>query len=326
MPRPRRHRHHPPPYLTDPLAPVPERALQRRVRQQVSAQTNPVIRQITRQINSRTQAGSENISGISQALASQLQGGQANTADIYQRARSDVMGTERALQSGLTTQGAGIDSALAKQIQLSGGDPALIAQAQAATAGAVGAQGTRGSAELGALSQRQAAGEQFASQLPGFARMQGLQGIRDLQAQGQQQLGDQLAEVRGRTPGNVAHALASERNLNYQRAVASRGFGVDYANIGQRQREANLRHSEAVQRGNVSQQNADISARRADEQSRHNRNLEAIDRRGGNQTQARLREQRRHNRVTENISKRKAKADKKKSSKKGRKSLVPPDG
>jgi hypothetical protein len=290
--------------------------LQRRVRQNVSAQTNPVIRQITRQINARAQAGSENISGISQALASQLQGGQANTADIYQRARADTMGTERALQSGLTTQGAGIDAALAKQIQLSGGDPALIAQAQAATQGAVGAQGTRGSAELGALSLKQAAGEQYASQLPGFAKMQGLQGIRDLQAQAQQQLGEQLGEVRGRTPGNVAQALAQARRQEYEKAVAARGFGLDYAKLNQQQRESS-------QRANISQQNADISARRANETARHNAALEAIDARGGNQTQARLREQRRHNRVTENISKRKARADKKKGKQKAKTSLLP---
>jgi hypothetical protein len=312
----RRRRRHAPAYLTDPLAPLPEPVLQRRVRQNVSAQTNPVIRQITNQINSRARAGSENISGISQALASQLQGGQANTADIYQRARGDTMATEHALQFGLSAQGAGIDSALAKQIQLSGGDPALVAQMTAATQGAVGAQGTRGSAELGALTLKQAAGEEYASKLPGLAKLSGLQGIRDLQAAKQQELATQLADVRGRVPGAVAQQLSSARQQEYNKAVAARGFGVDYANIGQRQRESN-------QRTSVSQQNADISARRADETARHNRNLEAIDARGGNQTQARLREQRRHNKVTENISKRKDKAARKKGKKGAKTSLLP---
>ena len=295
----RRHRRAPA-YLSDPLAPLPEPVLQRRVRRNINAQTNPVIRQI----EARARSGAQNISGISEALAGRLSGGQAATADIYQRARDSLGATDRALQSGLTTQGSGIADALGKRVASAGGDPAILAALQAASAGAVGAQGVRGSAELGQLTLKQAAGEQYAQQMPGFARLSGLQGIRDLQARKSQQLGD----VAARVPGSVAQALSSARRQEYEKAVAARGFGVDYERIAQQDRATSQRASTASQA--EAGRNARAAATNA-ETERHNRNAEAISKRGGNTTAASAREARRHNRAMEKISKGKGLSQKK---------------
>lgn len=299
-----RHHHRAPAYLSDPLAPVPEPVLQRRVRRNIGAQTNPIIRQI----NAQARAGAENISGISEALAGRLAGGQAATADIYQRARNDTMATDRALQSGLTTQGTGLAADLGKRVASAGGDPALMAQLQAASSGAVGAQGVRGSAELGNLTLKQAAGEQFASQMPGFARLGGLQGIRDLQARKQAQLGD----VAARVPGSVAQALSQARRQEYEKAVAARGFGVDYAKLdAQQSTAAAAEHGRNARAAAAEAGKNQRAAATSSETARHHANLEQIARRGGNQTAARNAEIRRHNRATEKISKGKGLSQKK---------------
>jgi len=232
------------------LAPTTRRQQRRQVTLDVRAQVDPIARELARGITARTQAGSRNITGVSDALSRSLEGYGGQQREIFDRARANLGAVNQGVAAGFEKAGAGISEDLAKRIQSAGGDPASAEQFAAATKGTGASMFTRDSAELGQLAGTQANAELYASKLPGLARLSGLQGVRDLEAGSQQQLADQSGDLRARVPGLVSEALGSERRLAFEKAVARLGFSgdirqqdIDYetklaAEQGRRQRAA----------------------------------------------------------------------------------------
>jgi hypothetical protein len=80
----------PPGRTYDPLAPIGPKQLRRQVTQDVRAQTVPLARELTRQINAAAAAGAANISGVSNQLALNLGSQQGIQREIYERARGNL--------------------------------------------------------------------------------------------------------------------------------------------------------------------------------------------------------------------------------------------
>jgi hypothetical protein len=215
----------------DPLAPIAPRALRRQVTADVRAQTIPLARELTRQINAQAAAGAANIAGVSNQLAQTLGSQQGIQRDIYERARASqgALDTEQANAFGQAGQG--LASGLAARLQSAGAPSTLADSLGAAMRGAAGAGLARGSAEVGQLTADQAGAESYAAKLPGLAQLAGLQGVSQRRAQAQQDLSTQLGALNAKVPGLIAQELESARQNEYNKAVARLGFGEKGAAI-----------------------------------------------------------------------------------------------
>ena len=283
----------------DPLAPLTSSQL----RAQVLGDIRPITNELAASSAKRTAAGAANIEGITNRLAQSLSGYQAKQQDIYSRARGSLEGYQAQGAQALGAASGAIGSNLTSALALSGNAPGNFGAEQSRVAGGIAA---RGAGELGELALRQAAAENYAAKLPGFAKLAGAQGIRELQARRQQELAEAQTKIRTET---IPQLTQQARTREYEKAVAARGFGVDFAKIQQDAAEASQRAQTASQaeagRNRRAAATTSVSARRASEAARHNRNMEAISRRGGNTRAATAAETRRHNRATEKISRKK---------------------
>jgi hypothetical protein len=89
----------------------------------------------------------------------------------------------------------------------------------------------RGSAELGQLVAQQAGAEEYASKLPGLARLSGLQGVRETQAAAQRDLAQELGRIRSGVPGLIAQSLHDARQREFEKGAAKLAYqGSTYAN------------------------------------------------------------------------------------------------
>lgn len=258
MPRRRR----PPPY--DPLAPVRPRALRRQVTRDVALSSRPLAAIISRSMK----GAAENVSGIANQLAQSLGGYQATERDIYQRQNAELGKIDDNLSSQLGTAGQASADALRARLAQAGQDPALADQLAGAAAGIGHGAGVaslgRGSAEQAALAQRQAAAEEFAAKLPGFAQLSGLQGVQLIHARGQKDLTD-LAQ---RQLSTIPALLSAARNRELNKAVARMGNAADIYGINTRA---------ATSRSNNAATNATSRANQATrttETRRHNQRTE----------------------------------------------------
>lgn len=280
------------------LRPLSERDLERRAQHDQSLTVGP----LAKQINRRAASGAQNLEGVYSRLAGNLEGYRATQQGIYDRARTNVGAANTQGAAQLAQTGKDVGGALQHQLALSGGTPDM-----ASGGGGYGAdlqrmqsgQALRGGAELGELALRQAAAEDFAAKVPGFARLAGAQGIRELQAKRAQD----VADLTTRASTGLAQSLASGRRQEYEKAVAARGFGVDYAKLAAADRQNAVKNQQGAAKISIQQQ-------RANEASRHNANMERISAKKGNNSAAVAAETRRHNRVTEKISKRRQKTAK----------------
>lgn len=105
----------------------------------------------------------------------------------------------------------------------------------------------RGSAELGQLVAQQAGAEEYASKLPGLARLSGLQGVRETQAAAQRDLAQELGRIRSGVPGLIAQSLHDARQREFEKGAAKLAYqGSTYAN--QLDYEAALAREDAANR------------------------------------------------------------------------------
>lgn len=200
---------------TDPWAPLSEQQLRRRAQRDVGMSIAPLIKQI----NARAGAGAQNLEGVYGRLATDLGGYQQRQADIYGRARQSLEGADRALAASLGGAGGGIQTGLQSSLAAAG----LQVPGDIGVQGALGVQSARGRGELGELALRQAAAEDFAAKLPGFARLAGAQGIRELQAQRARDVSDLSAKAQA----SLLDLLQSGRKEEFDKAVARLGFQGD---------------------------------------------------------------------------------------------------
>jgi hypothetical protein len=288
----------------DPLAPLSGRALRRQVTQDVQAATQPVTREISKSITSAAEAGARNIGGVSEALARGLAGGPQEQREIYERARTTMQELDRAVAGRLGVGGEAIAGDLEQRLGAAGLPTQEVEALRAATRGAAGAGFARGSAETVGLTQQQAGAESYAAKLPGFARLGGLQAIAQRRAQAQQDLTQQLGQVRAAVPGMVSEGMSRGRQLEFEKGIARVGLQSDIAEMGSRERQnaadnaaaaARARQAEAgrTQRARESERgrmaraemsNA-VAEANAAERVRHNRQLER-DKAAGRRTKA----------------------------------------
>lgn len=205
----------------NPLAPMRPKALRRQVTHDILAQLAP----LAAQINARTAAGGANISGIARALAASYAPFAKQESDIYSGAQQ----REGAIDSALADRlGMGSPDALRQRLAAAGQDTGLADKLGATVHGASGAGFARGSAEQGQLNTLSALGGEYASKLPGLARLAGLQDVNQRQAQGQQQLSD----LQSKAPGLIATTLADARNRELQKALANQSGLISGQKLG----------------------------------------------------------------------------------------------
>lgn len=288
--------------MPDYLRPLSEKQLRRRNRRDQQS----VIGPLAKMIDARAASGARNLEGVYSRLAANLGTYQTQQADIYGRARTALEGYQTQGAGELQQSGGQINTALQQQMALSGQQGTIAPDLGRIASG----QGVRGRSELGELALRQAAAENYAAQVPGFARLAGAQGIQQLQAQRQKEIADMTTQAQS----SLLQSLRADRRQEYEKAVAARGFGLDYAKLAQDERQA--ARSAAIQRRNAatSERSASTSARTAAETARHNRNMERLDRVTENRQQRIAAETRRHNRAMEKIQ---GKGKKKSKSKSG---------
>lgn len=293
-----------PPY--NPLAYQRPKALRKQARRDVRATSLPLVRQINRE----AAAGSRNITGIASQLASQMGGYQQRLGDIYGRARSSLEGYQQQGQQQLGAAGSAIGADLAKALALSGNQGGGF---QADLARVTGGFQERGSAELGALAQRQAAAEEFGAKLPELTRLSGMQATQERAARAQQD----ISRVNASIPEQVQRLIESGRARNMQIGLANLAYQGDI--FGEQQQTERTRLQQRGQNQRAAR-TASINERKAAETARHNRNMEAADRASENRQEKIRRETARHNRAMEKISKGKGLSKKKGG---GKTSLLP---
>lgn len=204
----------------NPLRPRSDQEIRSGVTSEVNAEINPQINAIVGEITRYANAGQNAIRGYTDRLATELGGYQQSAGNIYGAAQRAQAAADAALAQRLSGQGGQLADQLAKQFASAGGggDPNVAKQMGE---GASGALFATGSAALADLISRGAGEEAYAAKLPGFARLAGIQGVRDLQLGAQRDLADETGRIRQQVPGIVSEltraARSDELNKTYAR-------------------------------------------------------------------------------------------------------------
>lgn len=206
--------------VNDPFAPLTDAELQARAAAQAAGTYGPQAAAIQAAIEARSRAGMSAIGGLTNQLGGLWQGVAPQTGQIYGQARADQGRVNTELANRLGSFGQGLQSELEGKLALQNA-PANVTQEIAGGAGQT-AQGVAnanfasGSAGLEALLAQQAAAQAYGAKLPGIAGLSGLQAGRQLEAQLNQSLADQLGRAgadRASTQSQIyLHLLDQELN------------------------------------------------------------------------------------------------------------------
>jgi len=257
MPRPRRRR---PPVIRDPLLPLGPKTIRAQISKDTLAYTNPLAAELTRSLNARAAAGARNIAGVSDELARSLMSYQGQVGGIYDRSIGQQSALNTQVADRLAAAGQGAADTLRARLAQSGGNPGLADALAKTGQGASAAGFATGAAEIGQLTSNRASGEQYASALPGIAKLSGLQGIRELQARKMQELDEGMADIRSRGLAFGAQAAGEARTREFNKAVAMRGYGLDEAKIIAGQQKVQTQQAAATRRTQIQQRNANQRA------------------------------------------------------------------
>lgn len=222
----------------DPFAPLSEQAIRSRATADVRSQVDPILKQITSGIESRTRAGSNAISGYTSTLADRLGAGVGKVQDIYGGAQQSQAAVEEALASRLSGQGNQLSGELSAKLAQIGAPGSQVQDVAGGAAqmgqGLAGASYGHGSASLSRLIQEGAAEGALAQKQPGIARLGGLQQLGTLQRQSQADLAEQTGEVNSRVPGLIQQLLGDYRQNELSKAgaredrrISNRDFAFD---------------------------------------------------------------------------------------------------
>ena len=219
------------------------------IQRQAQAQLAPVIGAITKQAMRRARLSEKAISGFTNSYANQL--GQINAASPYQAAIGQQASVDSALQQSLAGAGTDLASQLAARLAALGGSSGQAAVDQ--TAGGLASRGaangtTRlasGSSSLSQLLANQADAGSYSKKLPGLAKLSGLQGIKDAEAQARSTIDAGTVQAEQQLP-SIIHEMQALKQNAYQ-------FGVS----------ANQRQEQIA----IEQQNANVAAQRVAEEA-----------------------------------------------------------
>ena len=203
----------------------------RQLRRQARLDAQFAARAQARQINQEARRGERNVQGIAEALARAQGGYGAAAQDIYGRAQrtlGDLANSQRRTLGGtgpppagsVGQPGATLADTLGKNLALSGQGSDLANTLASATAGAANAGFGMGTAELGALAQRQAAAEDFGAKLPELARLTGLQGVQERAAQARRDQGALQAQA----AKDTLQAIQNARSRRFNEGAANLAY------------------------------------------------------------------------------------------------------
>lgn len=179
---------------------------------------DPVVAQITANINKQAGQATDSIAGHSQSLAHEL--GAIDYSTPYNTAEGEQAAVDAALREALGGGGAQLANDLQSRLGVIG-DPSVAAAGQhvAATGAAAGAtELARGSANLGSLIANAASASSYGQKLPGFARMQGLQDIAGVQQGAVNDIANQTGSVTAQLPGLVQALRSDNQTLRGNKA------------------------------------------------------------------------------------------------------------
>lgn len=262
----------------DPLRPLSDVQLRQRARADVIASTRPLAAAIAQ----AARAGQINILGVSNDLANRLGDYRGAEQGIYDRANQALSSFNQQAADRLAGS-SGLADQLRARLQNAGQDTGL-ADKLAATAGAASGAGfVRGGAETNALTQRQAAAEDYAAKLPGLARLSALQALSQRQAQQQSDTANLQAKAASTLASDIQHA----RDVEFQKASLAAGLGKDYAAIDAQNQRAAADRRAANNRNSAN--NAARSAVQAQRDKAAAARQAAHDQAAYNRTQAQIR-------------------------------------
>jgi hypothetical protein len=264
----------PPP---DPFAPLSDAQLQSQASAQVQALIGPIIQQIKDAFAQRSAAGSQAITGYTNALAGLLGKAGPQTAAAYQEAEGAQSAANNALANRLSSFGSNLAAQQGNQlasINAPASTAATEAQTQTTGQGASNANFARGNAELGNLISHGAAQQGFNASLPGIAALTGLQNMKQFQAQLSNELNTQLTAAQTNAAAEIARTFMSLKQLELQKAVAKATYGTNQAKLqlDTQYKQALINYHLAVAKWNrqaktaslkIQQQNANTAAGRA---------------------------------------------------------------
>lgn len=213
------------------LQPIGYPQLQQTADEYVRSQTQPLISNITNDINARSAAGTKQIQGVYEQFAKEMAGAHDQVAQDY----GAGIGKQSALWGGLAnliqgdanTQAADIGAQLtaagAPQASLDAFSKGLAALGHGAATSTL-ASGTADASALTAEGAREAT---YASNLPNYARGMGIQGVNQLQALLETERGQRVGDITAQVPGMTKEILNSLLDRELQKQIAVKGFNLD---------------------------------------------------------------------------------------------------
>lgn len=229
------------------------------------AQIDPIIAAITKTANDRATASSSAITGLTDSYAKDLAG--INYSAPYQQAEGQQAAVDSALQQSLQGAGSDLASQLKSRLAVLGtGDPA-VAQASAGLADRGTAMGgttvAQGSSALSNLIAQAAASSAYGAQLPGVAKLSGIQGVEQANSQAANDISTGTQSALSQLP-QIVQALRSENQatIGNRASAASDIFStLTGQNITKATAKAGLANTNFD--NGIAQENADTAAYKA---------------------------------------------------------------
>jgi hypothetical protein len=242
------------PGIPNPYAPKTDAQLQAEAAAFVGAQINPLIDEINRSITARSQSGSQAIQSATAALINAMAGYGPATAAAYGTAEKNVAALEDALANRLTGQGKDVAADLSGALAAAGQDTTGAQGLAGVGAAAANAGLAQGSAALEALISQGAAAQNYGAKLPTIGGLYGREATNQFQSMLNQQLAEQLGQVRSQVPGLTANIFESLQGREFAKAEASRQERESARGFREGVREFDVGRAESRRQFDVSRQ------------------------------------------------------------------------
>lgn len=202
---------------------LPAPLTDQQISQRAQAELSPLVKALTTNVNTRTQAGDNAITGYTKDAIAKLAG--LNWTAPYQGAEQQQASADAALQQSLNGQGTSDAQGLASRLAVLG-DPS-VTQAANNVAGNGAANGTtqvaQGTSALSNLIAQAAAAGSYGEKQPGIARTAGLQDL----ATNEQNANNNIATQTQALQAQLPQILSDLRSQSDSRAQNRASLGED---------------------------------------------------------------------------------------------------
>lgn len=262
-------------HVANPFAPIGDAQLQAQAGGLVQGQLAPIIAAIKAAIEGRSQSGQAAIQEYTQQLGNLWKGAPGVAAGAYNQAQAQQSGINTALANRLGNFGQGLSSEVGNKLAYAGPSGEQVSSNLGTAAqGTANANFAKGAAGTEMLNAQSAAAQTAAGQLPGIAGLTGLQNSKQLQAQLNKELGDQLSGVQSNAASSVSSIYQHLVDRELQKAIASQSglINRDKLAVDKSNKAATLKYKRDKLRIDAANKAASlgISAQRVAEYARHN--------------------------------------------------------